>query len=192
MMMSKSSDSSRFFSRLVFPLPKGRWKDNLSRKSQISAQIFIYLIAIILFSFILIYGYNAVKGFRERSEQVAYIKFKTDLTSTVERVSPDYGTLKREEFFIGGEYSKVCLVQNYKQDENRARILNNIKDPIINDSIKGNVNKNVFLFTIRLQESFDVGEINVSNNGYLCVPVMNGKVKMQFEGKGNHAYISTW
>jgi len=162
-----------------------------SKRSQISAQIFIYVIAIILFSFVLLYGYNAIKGFKERSEQIAYIKFKTDLISTVKRISPDYGTLKREEFFIGGEFSKVCFVQSYKKDENSNFIKSNIKDPIIKDSFISGVNKNVFLFTKTLQESLDVGKINISN-GYLCIPIINGKAKIQFKGEGDHTHISSW
>ncbi|MBU0627948.1 MAG: hypothetical protein KKC75_02070 [Nanoarchaeota archaeon] len=165
-----------------------------SRKSQIQTQIFVYVIAVVVFSFIIIYGYNAVRGFKERSDQIAYIKFKTDLLSTVKRISPDYGTVKREEFFIGGEYSKVCFVQNYKP--NKAQILNSIDDVsgdlIVKNSVESDVNKNVFLFTTTLQESFDVGAINVSGDGYTCVDIKNGKAKIQFKGEGDHTYISNW
>lgn len=161
------------------------------KKAEIPAQIFIYVSAIILFSLILIYGYNTIKGFREKSEQIAYIKFKTDLTSTVEKISSDYGTIKREEFFIGGKYTKVCFVQNYQiEDYNlHPEITENVDELIINNSVKSNVNKNVFLFANTLQESFDVGEINVSD-GYLCVNLYNGKIKIQLEGKGDHTYIA--
>ncbi len=163
-------------------------------KSQLHAQIFIYIIAIILFSLILLYGYNAIKGFKQRSEQISYIKFKTDIVSTVKRISPDYGTLKREEFFIGGEYTKVCFVQSYKRDENKPNILASIsakEDWIVKDSIESDVDKNVFLFANSLEESFNIGEINVTN-GYLCIHIINGKAKIQFEGKGDHTRISSW
>lgn len=162
-----------------------------SKRSQIPGQIFIYVVAIILFSLVLIYGYNAIKGFKERSEQIAYIKFKTDLTSTVKRVSPDYGTLKREEFFIGGGYSKICFVQSYHQEQN-FYFPDSISDLIVRDSFESGVDKNVFLFTNTLQESFNIGEINVSNNGYKCFDVVNGKVKIQFLGRGDHTFISAW
>lgn len=162
-----------------------------SKRSQIPGQIFIYIIAIILFSFVLVYGYNAIKGFKERSEQITYIKFKTDLISTVKRVSPDYGTLKREEFFIGGDYTKVCFVQSYKQEENKIYILNHITNPIVNDSVKGRDISNAFLFKKAAPEPLEIGEINVTD-GYLCIDIINGKAKIQFEGKGDHTYISSW
>jgi len=170
-----------------------------SKKSQIYGQIFIYAIALILFTIILLYGYNAIRGFKERSEQIAYIKFKTDLISTVKRISPDFGTLKREEFFIGGDYRKICFVRSYnKEDLNvynavKAAIMSSADyDPFVYDSFDDKINKNAFLFTTTLQESFDVGEINVSNRGYECIDINNGKVKIQFEGKGDHTYISKW
>jgi len=159
------------------------------KRSQITAQIFIYVIAIVLFSFILIYGYNAVKGFKEKSEQISYIKFKTDLISTVDRISSDYGTLKREELFIGGDYSKICFVQNHNPSSNLAE---NIPDLIVRNSVESKVEKNVFLFTNGLQESFDVGKINVSDDGYLCMSIVNGKAKIEFLGQGDHTFISKW
>jgi len=164
------------------------------KRGQISAQIFIYIIAIILFSLILVYGYNAIRGFKDKSEQVAYIKFKTDLTSAVKRISSDYGTLKREELFIGGEFSKVCFVQSYKPESN-SNLLGNIGDFLIKDSVEAGVEKDVFLFTTRLQDSFYVGKINVTGvtgDGYLCIPFIAGRARVQFEGKGDHTFISTW
>ena len=163
-----------------------------SKKYQISTQIFIYVIAIIMFSFILLYGYNAIRGFKERSEEITYIKFKTNLISTVKRISPDYGTLKREEFFIGGEYSKVCFVQSYKQEENRPAIITRISDNVVKDSVESRDTSNAFLFKDNsLEPSLEIGKINVSG-GYLCIPVINGKVRIEFEGKGDNTLISTW
>ena len=158
------------------------------KRSQITAQIFIYVIAIVLFSFILIYGYNAVKGFKEKSEQISYIKFKTDLVSTVDRISSDYGTLKREGFFIGGEYSRICFVQNHNPPIDLA---SKIPDLIVRNSVESGVEKNVFLFTNGLQESFYVGKIIV-NNGYNCTQIINGKAKIEFLGQGDHTVISEW
>ena len=191
-MVSKYSDSPSISSRSVFPIFRLRGKGNLSRKSQIASQIFIYIIAIFVFSVILLYGYKAIKEFRDRSEQIAFIKFRTDLISTVKRVSPDFGTIEKKEFFIGGEYDKVCFVQTYKPNKND--ILNkigNVGDMVVWDSVNSDVNKNVFLFATKLQESFDVGKINPTGR-YLCIDTINGKVKIQFEGKGDHAYISRW
>ena len=174
-----------------------------SKKSMIASQIFIYIISILIFSFIMVYGYNAITGFKGRAEQIASINFKTELTSTIKRVSPDYGTVKKEEFFIGGEYSKVCFVQSYDKEANFNAIKDGVIDPIVKDSFESNVDKNTFLFTDTLQESFDIGKIDVlskypqngitkDNQYYLCIPFINGKAKIKFEGVGDHTCISDW
>ncbi len=166
-----------------------------SKKSMVASQIFIYIISILVFSLIMVYGYNAIRGFQGRAEQIASINFKTELTSTIKRVSPDYGTIKKEEFFIGGEYSKVCFVQDYPTTSSVD--INKITDLIVKDSVESNVNKNTFLFTDNLQESFEIGKINViedngDNAGYLCVNLVNGKAKIKFKGMGDHTCISRW
>jgi hypothetical protein len=160
-------------------------------RSQIHAQIFIYIIAVFLFSLILIYGYNVIRDFRGKSEQVTYIRFKTDLISTIDRVSPDYGTLKREDFFIGGDFSNVCFVQSYKRGENYGDIVNSIGNPLVLDSFETNTSENTFLFTNTLHESFYAGEINVTEM-YHCFDVISGRIKIQFLGKGDHVYLSEW
>lgn len=170
----------------------------LSKKSLAASQFLIYIITILIFSFILLYGYNAIRGFKDKSEQIAYINFKTELTSTIKRVSPDYGTVKKEEFFIGGEYTKVCFVQSYKKEANFVAIKDKIIDLIVKDSFESNVDKNTFLFADNtMQESFDIGKINVTkdkvdNAGYLCIDLVNGKAKIKFKGMGDHTLISRW
>ncbi|MBW2974630.1 hypothetical protein KY366_02835 [Candidatus Woesearchaeota archaeon] len=163
----------------------------MAKKGQIPGQIFIYLIALILFSLILLYGYNSIRGFKEKSEQVSYIKFKTDLTSMVKRVSPDYNTLKREKLFIGGDYTEVCFVQSYKKEDNFDFIRTHIGNLIIQDSFESRVDKNVFLFKKGIAESFDVGNINVTG-GSVCIPVISGKARIEFKGMGDHVFISGW
>ena len=72
-----------------------------------------------------------------------------------------------------------------------SKILSKISNNLVKDSYEGNVTKNVFLFTEIFQESFDVGQINVSGR-YDCFDVLNGKIKVQLEGRGDHTYISDW
>jgi len=150
-----------------------------------------------MFAFILVYGYNAISGFREKSEQIAYIKFKTDLVSAVKRISPDYGTLKREEFFIGGDYTEVCFVKNHDVTDS-TQIADSLISGgygIIADSVSGGADKNVFLFAGTLQESFDAGTIDIDNDAadyYICIDTINGKARIELLGQGDHTRISTY
>ena len=164
----------------------------MRKKAQVQSQIFIYVVAIAIFAFILVYGYNAIRGFGERSDQISYIKFKTDLTSTVKRVAPDFGTVKRQEFFIGGNFQKVCFVQTHNPPTSLTTdsAENPITDLIIKDAVLSGSEDNTFLLAGSVEESFNIGNINVTPNGFNCIDILNGKVKIQFEGGGDHALIS--
>ena len=164
----------------------------MRKKAQIQSQIFIYVIAIAIFAFILVYGYNAIRGFGEKSDQISYIKFKTDLTSTISRVAPDFGTVKRQEFFIGGDFQQVCFVQTHNPPIRLTTDIagNPITNPIIKDAVTSKSEDNTFLLSSSVEESFNIGNINVSPDGFKCIDILNGKINIQFEGGGDHAVIS--
>lgn len=153
----------------------------MKTKAQMIGQIFIYILAVVMVAFILLYGYSAIKTFKDRAEQVAFIKFKTDLESTVKSVSFDYGTVKKAEFLVPSGYKEVCFI-----DLNKPTIPD---DPVIEDSVKSGVEKNVFLVAQVAEESFYVGNITVKDP---CMAVKGGKIKIRLEGKGNYAAISEW
>ena len=155
-------------------------------RAQIYSQIFIYILTIILISFILIYGYNAVRNFKDRAEQVACLKFKNDLSNAVESISSDFGSVKRKDLQLCSGYSQVCFVETME-----SPILPNDADPIIKDSILSNTGKNVFLVEKIAKESFYVGKISVEPD-LLCIKVINSKISIKLEGRGNHAFLSQW
>ncbi|MBI3035507.1 hypothetical protein HYY71_04235 [Candidatus Woesearchaeota archaeon] len=112
----------------------------MKKKSQIYNQIFIYILTIILISFILVYGYNAVQNFRSRAEQVSCLKFRNDMQNAVESISSDFGSVKRKDLQLCAPYSKACFVENFEMP-----VLDNNIDPIIKDSILSNTGKKYLL-----------------------------------------------
>ena len=152
-------------------------------KAQMVGQIFIYILAVILVAFILIYGYNAVQTFKTRAEQVSYIKFKTDVESAIKSISSDYGSIKKAEFLVPSGYREVCFI-----DLDHPVVPSG--HPIIKDSVESGVKENLFLVREIEEESFYVGKIEVAGNS--CIEVKAGKIKVQLEGKGDHAIISEW
>ena len=101
------------------------------RKGQIIGQVFIYILAVILTAIILGYGYRAIVSFKEKSEQVSYINFRTELQNAVEAITPDFGSVKIIDLSVPGNFKKVCLVRNYPS----FPALSNTNQPIIEDSI---------------------------------------------------------
>ena len=155
-------------------------------KGQLYGQIFIYILTIILVSFILVYGYNAVQNFKKRAEQVSCLKFKNDLVNAIDGISADFGSIKKKELQLCGGYSKVCFVESF----NSPNMPGNI-DPIIKDSILSGTGRNVFLVENIAKESFYAGKISVEPD-VLCINTVNSKISIRLEGKGNHAIVSQW
>ena len=153
-------------------------------RAQLYSQIFIYILTIILISFILFYGYSAVQNFKKRAEQVCQLKFKNDLVNAVEIISSDFGSIKRKDLELCAGYSQVCFVETIE----RPALPNNI-DPIIKDSILSNTGKNVFLVEKIAKESFYAGKISVEPD-VLCIKASNNKLSIRLEGKGSHALLS--
>ena len=158
----------------------------MKRKSQIYGQIFIYILTIILVSFILVYGYNSIQNFKERTDQVCIIKLKNDMQNAIEIISSDFGSVKRKDIQLCSRYIQICFVESFSSPQ----IPNSI-DPIIKDSVLSNSGRNVFLVENVAKESFYAGKISVEPD-VLCVNAIHGKVSLRLEGKGNHALLSQW
>ena len=166
------------------------------KQSQIYSQIFIYILALVLTSIILIYGYNAIQNFNKRANQVCFLKFKNDLSNSIESITSDYGSVKKKDLQLCSGYNKVCFVETFTQLTSRENPTPADIDPIIKDSIKDNIQKNVFLVEKAAKESFYAGNISVkslSNDpDVLCITSKNNQISLRLEGKGNHVRISGW
>jgi len=156
------------------------------KRAQIYSQVFIYLLSIILVSFILIYGYNSIQNFKKRAEQVSCLKLRNDLTNAVESISGDFGSVIRKDLQLCNGYSKICFVETFENP-----ILPGSADPIIKDSVLSNAGRNVFLVENTAKDSFYAGKISVEPD-LLCINAVSGRVSLKLEGKGNHAAISQW
>lgn len=180
------------------------------KRAQLYGQVFIYILTIIIISFILIYGYNAISNFKGRTEQIVSLKLGEDLKSSVQRITPDFGSVIKKEIDVGSA-SQICFAENFEylgnrnfpvgKDSNSDSI---VVDPIIKDSIKSSESsldhskdKNAFLIGKSALNSFNIGNIKVGDGSItlfnvLCIKPVNGKVALKLEGKGDHALISSW
>ena len=161
-------------------------------KSQIYGQVFIYILTILLVSFILIYGYNAMQDFKDRAEQVSCLKFKEDLKSSIVSILSDFGSVKRKDFRVCNNYKEVCFVETYgfdivfDADFDYSGI-----DPIIVDNIISKTGKNTFLVDNVAKELFYIGNISVDPDVF-CINSKNSQISLRLEGVGNHVILSEW
>lgn len=161
------------------------------KKAQIQGQIFIYLVAIVLVSLILIYGYGAIKKMRGDIKQVSIIKFQTNLGNMVDKVALDYGSVKvyneKDPLHVPSEYSFVCFA-----DTTDPRIVAGMvpsEFPLIRDSLDSGAKENVFLVDRDLKNSLYMEKMKVKSS-FFCTPVVQGSIYLALEGFGDYAEAS--
>ncbi len=153
------------------------------KRGQMLGQIFIFILAAILFVLVLTYGYRAISNFLERSEQVTLIEFKERLQSGIERIKRDYGSVRKIELQVPKKYTDVCFV-----DPRCPESLQFEYPVMYNACLTGTEN----IFLVPQQETpIFVGDIVIDSPGYICIPT-SGMVTLRLEGLGRTARISPW
>ena len=162
------------------------------RKSQLYGHIFIYILTVVITSFILVYGYNAVKNFREKTDEASCLKFRNDLQGAIYTIMSDYGTVKRKDFDLCSNYNMICFVESFESfDKNNPQSNTNPIDPIIKDNMLSNTGKNVFLVAGLAKDRFYAGNITVGKD-VLCIPASGGRISLRLEGLGNRVALDKW
>ncbi len=162
-----------------------------NKQAQMVGQIFMYILAIIVFSMTLLYGYKAINYFNERSSEISYLQLESDIKNEVEKVQGDTkGTIKKKVLTIPGSYDRVCFVESFPSFPSSI----STQYPLVNDHIASEADdKNMFLAPPG-DVSFNIGDIKVEEgvNKTVCVTIINGKVTLKLESMGNHVWVSGW
>jgi len=155
------------------------------RKAQMIGQIFVFVIAAIIFILILTYGYRAISNFLSRSEQVALIDFKSDLESSIEVIKRDFGSVRKLELRLPNRYTELCIV-----DVKNCEALQQDKPLLYSSCIAGS--ENVFL-SPKQETPIFLSDISIKDpKGYVCVPVAQGTATLRLEGLGKSTQVSRW
>lgn len=160
------------------------------KKAQLYGQIFIYALTLVLISVILVYGYSAIRNFKQKTEDIVDIKFQKDLRNAIKGMTNDYGSVLKKELQLSGEIVKVCFVENYETFDRYNPISNSPLDNTIKNSIS-DTDKNTFLTEKSLKSSFFVGRLSVDKD-VLCIKTNNNRITLRLEGKGDHVALSEW
>jgi len=156
----------------------------MNKRAQMIGQIFVFVVAALIFILILTYGYRAISNFLARSEQVALIDFKADLESSVEVIKRDYGSVRKVELRLPKRYTELCIV-----DVNKCEALAKSRPLMYSLCLAGS--ENVFLVPKQETPIF-LPDISVPEPGYVCVPVASGNVVLRLEGLGKSTLVSEW
>ncbi len=164
------------------------------KKSQIAGQVFIYILSAMIFALVIIYGYKAIADFIGRADQVAEIELSTELKSAVSAISSSQD-VKQKSLSIPSKFKKICFVDLDYSDPAASGICTNGHvdyNVIICNFWKAGAEHNVFLLPKPADVKIYVGKIDVGSNGYRCMGISNGRVKLRLEGKGDRTVISSW
>lgn len=159
------------------------------KKSQMIGQVFVYIVTIVVVGLILLFGYNAIMTVKGKSDEIILTKFKSDVANMVEITASDFGSVKIKSFELPARYTKACFVKNYGGFPVDLTSAWFTKYPIMRDSVEDKVKKNLFLVEASVGASFFVGDIDVTD-GVFCFSATNNKIRVRFEGKGNHALLA--
>tara|TARA_Y100000310_G_scaffold151291_1_gene150896 strand:- start:31767 stop:32300 length:534 start_codon:yes stop_codon:yes gene_type:complete len=173
----------------------------MNKKSQVSGYVFIYILTAVLVSVIFIYGYNAITNFRQQAEQLALLKFENELQNSVDKVSFSKNTVEIKDFSVPGQFSEVCIIKNNPNLPDLTGTSIEADYPIIFDSVKDDLEKNIFLLSSKLPHSFWIEHkiqtailtspsAPPTETNFLCLEPLTGKLRLRLENKGTYVQIT--
>jgi hypothetical protein len=175
-----------------------------TKKAMGVGQVFIFIMAAITFSLILIFGYKAIGGFIESGEDVAFIQFKEDLEDSIKSIYTEYRAYRLETYSLTGEYEQICFIDLDYADDDKAQLLLELrKENVLAASVwqdaaeYKDADQNVFLIPIAKVpikvHNIEIYQDNVSSGidlGFDCLDIRGSSFQMELEGRGDKTRIS--
>lgn len=158
------------------------------KRGQILGQVFILILASLIFILILVYGYRAISQFSNRSEQIALIDFQNSMSNAVKAISLDFGSVKKLELTTPTRYQQLCVLCSTSETCAPSPEFSQAH-PLVFESWQGG-SQNVFL--VPLSETPILLDRVEAQDGGFCTPIIQGKVTLRLEGKGDHALVGPW
>ena len=156
----------------------------MKKEGIISSQIFIYVLAIIIFSALLLFGYKAINEQRNKEEKIVLVQFQTRLSNDIKAYSGDYGSVKKDTYSLPSAYNELCFV-----DVKNADPQDIINYPVIKDSVESEAKSNIFLIRDDGFEKFYTDDLTLKGYPFACVSLEKENVELEVEGKGDAAAV---
>jgi hypothetical protein len=166
------------------------------KKAQMISQVFIYILTIVVFGVILLYGYKSIQGMTNKADMVLLIQLKKEIKNAVEKT--DYGSVTKQELSLPAKFNEICFVDlDFYNNAAATDICNPVEEdyrPLVCDSWDDNVQANLFLVKDAMTVDSDyVGNIKIGNTDkYVCIKSVQGKAALRLEGKGRYVELSEW
>ncbi len=164
------------------------------RNAQLMGQVFIYVMSAMVFALVVVFGYRAISDFIHRADQVAEVELSTDLKSSVTTIASSQD-VKQKTVNVPAKFKKICFIDLLYPDPKGSGLCTSTHadyNLIICNFWQSKAEQNVFLLPNPADIKMYVGKIDVGTGGYLCLPIVGGKLKLKLEGLGDKTRISEW
>lgn len=158
------------------------------KRAQIIGEVFVYILASVVFVLVLTYGYQAIQGFMQKQEQIYLVDLKTTLETSADRIMLSYGSVEKLDLNLPKQYRQICFT-TYKPLAQVQPSQTTYFSPLL-QSAWNTGQENVFLVP-KQPTPILVKNIVVTPNGVCCIEPQ-GQFSMRLEGKGNYAEVTTW
>jgi|SRR3989344_3621544 len=164
-------------------------KNNKKKQNaQVTTQVFMFILAVIILGVIILYGYQAITKFLATSSDVAMADFQNQFISAVESIKRDYGSVSKLELALPKKITQICIV-----DSDTTKNIGDFAtthERMYSSWVKSG--ENIFLTPTQAQP-IKINDITVQeNNGYFCQTNSLGKITIRLEGQGDKAIVSRW
>lgn len=155
-------------------------------------QVFVFILAGLIFVLIIGYGYRAIQYFLERQEQVVLVDAQHDIEIAVEQVKRDFQSVRRLQIDLPSKYAGICFF-DYERcgqvERPRLESPNGQFDVTWAKQACVAGSENVVIVP-RSGEKIDLPDIDVPS-GYVCIPNEDG-IRVRLEGTGRKARVAAW
>ncbi len=149
-------------------------------KAQSVGQVIVFMLSLIVFLFILAFGYKYINLVMEKQDLISVIDFKHSFINEVKSLKPRFDSVETLNFNFPGTFSEVCVVD----PEDSADL--KINRPYYH-ALWSTGMENVFFYP-KQAIPISVKDIKV-DNGYCCFDVSRG-VKLRFQSLGSNVKVS--
>lgn len=156
-------------------------------------QVFTFLMVAILIGLVFLFGIKAISGIMKDTCDADEALFSKQINEFVNKYNT-YGSDREEKMVLPCEHSFVCFVDKDIIGTSISIAANPgiVSNPMINQSILGNVSYNIFLIKDNVATPVGYSDKLIVGGGYnyLCMQPTGNKVAIRFIGKGRTTEIN--
>jgi len=173
------------------------------KKAQMQ-QVFVFILAALIFGMILIYGYKAINDFIDRSREVSLLELRTELVASINKMTSG-SDVRKATFNLPPTVDYVCFLD---LDKNRIPLEERHKQalctegseyyfPLICDAWVDNVDQNIYFYPMTdltlTSKPIEVNQYPLPDKGeakgFLCIETKKDRITIMLEGKGDRTLI---